>query len=101
VQVSVHLKDVTECYECHPRVSGAPKSYPICTLRNTPDKPIHCIVWAKELLFPRLFGEVDVSGAASEVIVELRRLCSYRSIECSSAAELVAVWQGGRVMWGE
>ncbi|WIA22764.1 hypothetical protein OEZ86_009721 [Tetradesmus obliquus] len=64
-QVSVHLKDVTECYECHPRGSGAPKSYPICTLRNTPDKPIHCIVWAKELLFPRLFGKVDVSGAAA------------------------------------
>jgi ubiquitin-like 1-activating enzyme E1 B len=68
MQVSVHVKDTTECYECHPRGSGAPKSYPICTLRNTPDKPIHCIVWAKELLFPRLFGKVDVSGAAEAVL---------------------------------
>jgi hypothetical protein len=67
-QVSVHVKDTTECYECHPRGSGAPKSYPICTLRNTPDKPIHCIVWAKELLFPRLFGKVDVSGATEAVL---------------------------------
>ena len=23
--------------------------YPICTIRSTPDKPVHCIVWAKEL----------------------------------------------------
>ncbi|KAF8066301.1 SAE2 [Scenedesmus sp. PABB004] len=68
-QVSVHVKGSTECYECTPRGSGRAKSYPICTLRNTPDKPIHCVVWAKELLFPRLFGKVDVSdldeGAAA------------------------------------
>jgi ubiquitin-like 1-activating enzyme E1 B len=25
------------------------KVYPICTIRSTPDKPVHCIVWAKEL----------------------------------------------------
>ena len=44
----------TECYECKP--APVPKSYPVCTIRNTPDKPIHCIVWAKDLLFARLFG---------------------------------------------
>jgi hypothetical protein len=60
-QVSVHIKGTTECYECHPPPSGQ-KTYPICTLRNTPDKPIHCVVWAKELLFPRLFGKVEASG---------------------------------------
>jgi hypothetical protein len=60
-QVSVHIKGSTECYECHPPASTQ-KTYPICTLRNTPDKPIHCVVWAKELLFPRLFGKVEVSG---------------------------------------
>ena len=45
----------TECFECAPKPSRA-KTYPVCTIRNTPDKPIHCIVWAKELLFARLFG---------------------------------------------
>lgn len=59
--MSVHIKGATECYECHPPPSGQ-KTYPICTLRNTPDKPIHCVVWAKELLFPRLFGKVEASG---------------------------------------
>ena len=32
-QCTVHLKGRTECFECTPKV--APKSFPICTLRNT------------------------------------------------------------------
>lgn len=50
----MHIKGQTECFECKPK--PVPKSFPVCTIRNTPDKPIHCIVWAKELLFQRLFG---------------------------------------------
>lgn len=41
------LQGVTECYECQPK--GAQKSFPGCTIRNTPSEPIHCIVWAKHL----------------------------------------------------
>jgi hypothetical protein len=33
----------------------------VCTIRNTPDKPIHCVVWAKDLLFPRLFGRYSLA----------------------------------------
>lgn len=50
----MHLKGESECFECQAR--APPKGFPICTIRNTPDKPIHCIVWAKDLLFQRLFG---------------------------------------------
>ena len=63
-QVSVHARLEPEqaggsafascCFECHPK--PVPKTFPACTIRSTPDKPIHCIVWAKELLFQRLFG---------------------------------------------
>ncbi|KAG1673881.1 hypothetical protein FOA52_012906 [Chlamydomonas sp. UWO 241] len=56
-QVSVHIKGTTKCYECEPK--AVQKSFPICTLRNTPDRPIHCVVWAKDLLFARLFGKPD------------------------------------------
>ena len=34
--------------------------YPICTVRSTPDKPVHCIVWAKEF-FKLLFGNAQES----------------------------------------
>ncbi|KAL3140467.1 hypothetical protein ABBQ38_004726 [Trebouxia sp. C0009 RCD-2024] len=56
-QATVHIRGKTECFECRPK--QAPKTYPVCTIRNTPDKPIHCIVWAKDLLFQRLFGRAD------------------------------------------
>ena len=46
-QVMPIFKGVTECYEC--AAKPAPKTYPICTIRSTPEKPVHCIVWAKGL----------------------------------------------------
>ncbi|XP_068634245.1 SUMO-activating enzyme subunit 2-like [Aristolochia californica] len=54
-QVTVHVKGKTECYECQPK--PAPKTYPVCTITSTPSKFVHCIVWAKDLLFSKLFGD--------------------------------------------
>lgn len=54
-QVAVHVKDKTECYECYPK--PAPKTYPVCTITSTPSKFVHCIVWAKDLLFAKFFGD--------------------------------------------
>lgn len=48
---------VTKCFECvEPKKDE--NTYGSCTIRNTPSKPIHCIVWAKHL-FAQLFGECD------------------------------------------
>jgi len=55
-QVTVIMKGKTECYECQPKPHQ--KTFPGCTIRNTPSEPIHCIVWAKHL-FNQLFGESD------------------------------------------
>jgi ubiquitin-like 1-activating enzyme E1 B len=66
-QVSVHVGGKTECFDCQPK--PVPKSYAVCTIRTSPDKPIHCVVWAKEYLFPLLFGppveesDLDPDGA--------------------------------------
>ena len=57
-QATVILKGVTECYECQPKPTQ--KQYPICTIRSTPTKPVHCIVWAKAL-FKLLFGVQEES----------------------------------------
>ncbi|XP_062176649.1 SUMO-activating enzyme subunit 2 isoform X2 [Alnus glutinosa] len=54
-QVTVHVKGRTECYECQPK--PAPKTYPVCTITSTPSKFVHCIVWAKDLLFAKFFGD--------------------------------------------
>jgi len=55
-QVTVHRKAISECYDCVPKPHQ--KSFPGCTIRNTPSEPIHCIVWSKHL-FNQLFGEAD------------------------------------------
>ncbi|KAF5443913.1 hypothetical protein F2P56_036429 [Juglans regia] len=68
-QVTVHVKGRTECYECQPK--PAPKTYPVCTITSTPSKFVHCIVWAKDLLFGKLFGdknqENDLNVRSSDV----------------------------------
>ncbi|KAG6651724.1 hypothetical protein CIPAW_06G132400 [Carya illinoinensis] len=68
-KVTVHVKGRTECYECQPK--PAPKTYPVCTITSTPSKFVHCIVWAKDLLFAKLFGdknqENDLNVHSSDV----------------------------------
>jgi len=61
-QVTVIKKGYTECYECQPKPTR--KTYPGCTIRNTPSEPVHCIVWAKHL-FNQLFGEYDADDEVS------------------------------------
>lgn len=61
-QVTVIKKNITECYECQPKPTQ--KTYPGCTIRNTPSESIHCIIWAKHL-FNQLFGEADIDEDVS------------------------------------
>ena len=46
-QVTVIRKGETECYDCQPKPHQ--KTFPGCTIRNTPSEPVHCIVWSKHL----------------------------------------------------
>jgi ubiquitin-like 1-activating enzyme E1 B len=61
-QVTLIKKGLTECYDCLPKPPT--KTFPGCTIRNTPSEPIHCIVWAKHL-FNQLFGSEDPDEAVS------------------------------------
>lgn len=54
---------LTSCYECD-GIQKEGRTYPTCTIRNTPSQPIHCIVWAKHL-FHQLFGEDDPDNDVS------------------------------------
>lgn len=53
-QTSVILPGHSECFEC--TAKERPKVFPVCTIRTTPSTMVHCIVWAKEFLLPRLLG---------------------------------------------
>jgi len=71
------VKGLTPCYECTEKPK--PKVYPVCTIRSTPDKMIHCVVWGK-LLLKTLFGEEDDGNFIKDVGDELR--------ECIRSKEL-------------
>ncbi|XP_018322684.1 SUMO-activating enzyme subunit 2 isoform X3 [Agrilus planipennis] len=61
-QVEIIKKGITQCYECQPKPPQ--RTFPGCTIRNTPSEPVHCIVWAKHL-FNQLFGEADAENDVS------------------------------------
>lgn len=64
-QVTPMQKDRTECYDCVSKPT--PKTFPVCTIRATPSEPIHCIVWGKSYLLPKLFGEDDEASDEQEL----------------------------------
>jgi len=55
-----YVKHAGPCYECLAR-KGAEETFPACTIRQKPDKMIHCIVWAKAL-YEGLFGPQEQSS---------------------------------------
>ena len=66
-QVIPIIPKYSQCWECTPKQSNQ-KTYPVCTIRSTPDKPVHCIVWAK-LMFALLFGPPDDSNMIKDLKV--------------------------------
>ena len=56
-QVSVICRNIFECFECapSPALTNQSESYPICTIKSTPNKLVHCVVWAKDILFQEIF----------------------------------------------
>lgn len=67
-QAMLIKKGLSRCYSCFPKPK--PKSYPVCTIRTLPEKPIHCIIWAKHL-FNLLFGPQDKENPLIDLIDSL------------------------------
>lgn len=67
-QVTVHLGLKTECFDCQPKPTQ--KSFAVCTIRRTPEKPIHCIVWSKEVAFQGLFGDGDLADIGDHLVYD-------------------------------
>ena len=60
-QSRVIIPRVTACYECSLDMQTKPKTYPMCTIANTPRLPEHCIEWASQLQWPIEFpGHVQL-----------------------------------------
>ncbi len=54
-QSRVILPTISSCYECSLDILGAKKTFPICTIANTPRLPEHCIEWCSQIAWPKNF----------------------------------------------
>lgn len=57
-QARVILPTMTSCYECSLDMLNKRTTYPICTIANTPRLPEHCIEWASQLEWPKVWGNL-------------------------------------------
>lgn len=55
-QAMLLKRGISRCYDCEPKPQN--KTYQVCTIRTLPEKPLHCVIWAK-YLFGVLFGLND------------------------------------------
>ncbi|CAG8582938.1 13929_t:CDS:2 [Funneliformis caledonium] len=52
-QARVIIPTITSCYECSLDMLGKQRTFPICTIANTPRLPEHCIEWASAIHWPK------------------------------------------------
>ncbi len=61
-QARVILPRNSACYECSLDMQTKPKTYPMCTIANTPRLPEHCIQWASTIEWPNKFPNKELDG---------------------------------------
>ncbi|AFZ80495.1 ubiquitin-activating enzyme E1b, putative [Theileria equi strain WA] len=65
-QVFPILKGLTKCYECEEIPTST--SIPVCSIRQIPEKPTHCVAWAR-MLYELIFGTPDNNNLLSDLSV--------------------------------
>jgi len=87
-QTTVIEGGATECFECQP--TPTPKTFAVCTIRNTPDKPIHCVVWAKSV-FQAVFGPEEEGGIMQDLKVDAQAAVEQEKQAADAAATAAGV----------
>ncbi|EGR30664.1 ubiquitin-activating enzyme e1, putative [Ichthyophthirius multifiliis] len=70
-QAYIFKRGQSRCYDCFPKTENK-QSYPACTIRTLPEKPVHCIIWAK-YLFNVIFNEKIEENDESNLLLDIQK----------------------------
>lgn len=80
-QSRVIVPGITACYECSLDMQTKPKTFPICTIANTPRLPEHCVQYASIIQWPELHSGVKLDGDNPE---HVEIIMNYSQIRAST-----------------
>lgn len=80
-QSRVILPTISSCFECSLDMISPKTTYPVCTIANTPRLPEHCIEWASQLEWPRLFPGKNFDADIPEDVDVMHKLALARAEE--------------------
>lgn len=63
-QAKAVVRYLNDCHNCVPAKSE--ESFAVCTIRNSPERPVHCVAYAKSL-YDGIFGDDSSNPLVEEI----------------------------------